>query len=86
MKGKLCVVGGGAAGIFCAVNAARMNRSLQVVLLERSSKLLSKVKVSGGGRCNVTHACFSIPDMARRYPRGGNFVKKAFSNFFTVDT
>ncbi len=86
MKEKLCIIGGGAAGIFCAVNAARMNRSLRVVLLEKSSKLLSKVKVSGGGRCNVTHACFNISDMAKRYPRGGNFVKRSFSGFFTNDT
>jgi len=83
---KLIVIGGGAAGFFCAVNAARMNPSLKVVLLEKGSKLLSKVKVSGGGRCNVTHACFDIADMSRRYPRGGNFVKKAFHQFFTTDT
>lgn len=86
MKRNLCVVGGGAAGIFCAVNAARMDRSLKVCVLEKSSKLLSKVKISGGGRCNVTHACFNISDMAKRYPRGANFVKKAFGNFFTPDT
>ena len=86
MKQNVCVIGGGAAGFFCAVNVARMNRSLNVVLLERSSKLLSKVKVSGGGRCNVTHACFSISDMAKRYPRGGNFLKRSFSAFFTTDT
>src|SRR5690606_13463236 len=51
-----------------------------------SSKLLSKVKVSGGGRCNVTHACFDIPVMSKRYPRGANFVKKSFHQFFTTDT
>jgi predicted Rossmann fold flavoprotein len=83
---KLIVIGGGAAGFFCAVNAARLNPGLQVTLVEKSNKLLSKVKVSGGGRCNVTHACFDIADMSKRYPRGGNFVKKAFHQFFTTDT
>ena len=83
---QLVVIGGGAAGFFCAVNAARLNPSLRVTILEKSSKLLSKVKVSGGGRCNVTHACFDIGEMSRHYPRGGNFVKKAFHQFFTTDT
>lgn len=83
---KLIVIGGGAAGFFCAVNAARLNPSLQVTLIEKSNKLLSKVKVSGGGRCNVTHSCFDISNMSTRYPRGRNFVKKAFHQFFTADT
>src|SRR5690349_14182578 len=83
---RLVVIGGGAAGFFCAVNAARLNPHLQVLLMEKSNKLLSKVKVSGGGRCNVTHACFDIVDMSKRYPRGGNFVKKSFHQFFTTDT
>jgi predicted Rossmann fold flavoprotein len=85
-KKRLVVIGGGAAGFFCAVNAARMHPSLEVILLEKTSKLLSKVKVSGGGRCNVTHSCFSIPDMVRNYPRGANFLKKTFHQFFTTDT
>ena len=85
-KKKLVVIGGGAAGFFCAVNAARLNPQLHVVLLEKTSKLLSKVKVSGGGRCNVTHACFSIADMIKKYPRGGSFLKKTFHQFFTTDT
>src|SRR5688500_12418692 len=83
---RLVVIGGGAAGFFCAVNAARMNPMLEVILLEKTNKILSKVKVSGGGRCNVTHACFEIADMVRHYPRGGNFLKKAFYQFFTTDT
>ncbi|WP_291912023.1 NAD(P)/FAD-dependent oxidoreductase [Chitinophaga sp. CB10] len=86
-KGKrLVVTGGGAAGFFCAVNAARMNPGLEVWLLEKTGKLLSKVKVSGGGRCNVTHDAPDIAYMAKRYPRGGNFVKKAFGQFFVPDT
>lgn len=82
----LIVIGAGAAGFFCAVNAARQDRSLKVIILEKTNKLLSKVRVSGGGRCNVTHACFDIAEMSKRYPRGGNFVKKSFHQFFTRDT
>lgn len=82
----LLVVGGGAAGFFCAVNAARLHPGLKVIIIEQSGKLLSKVRVSGGGRCNVTHACFDKVDMSKRYPRGGNFLKKAFHQFFTLDT
>lgn len=80
------VIGGGAAGFFCAVNAARLNRHLKVVLVEKSSKLLSKVRISGGGRCNVTHNLTDIVEMSKRYPRGQNFVKKTFHQFFTTDT
>ncbi len=82
----LVIIGGGAAGFFCAVNAARLDPAAHVIILEKSSKLLGKVKVSGGGRCNVTHACFSIADMVKRYPRGASFLKKAFHHFFTTDT
>lgn len=85
-KKHLVVIGGGAAGFFCAVNAARMNPLLQVTIVEKSNKLLSKVKISGGGRCNVTHACFSIAEMITKYPRGAAFLKKAFHHFFTTDT
>lgn len=82
----LVVIGGGAAGFFCAVNAAAANKDLQVILLEKTAKVLSKVKISGGGRCNVTHACFSISEMSKKYPRGEKFVKKTFHHFFTQDT
>src|SRR5690606_26065834 len=83
---RLFVIGGGAAGFFCAVTAARLNPMLEVIILEKSGKLLSKLRISGGGRCNVTHACFSISDIINRYPRGPNFVKKSFHRFFTSDT
>jgi len=83
---QLIVIGGGAAGFFCAVNAARLDPSLKVTIIEKSNKLLSKVKVSGGGRCNVTHACFDIVEMSKRYPRGQHFIKRAFYQFFTTDT
>ena len=86
MQKKLTIIGGGAAGFFCAVNAARFYPDLQVTILEKGSKLLSKVKVSGGGRCNVTHSCFSIAEMIKKYPRGSAFLKKAFHHHFTTDT
>lgn len=85
-KNRLVVIGGGAAGFFCAVNAGRLHPHLEVVLLEKTGKLLSKVKVSGGGRCNVTHALDSIAEMVKRYPRGTQFLKKSFSHFFVPDT
>ena len=85
-KKQVVIIGGGAAGFFCAVNVARMNPALQVTIIEKGNKLLSKVKVSGGGRCNVTHNCFSIADMIKKYPRGAAFLKKAFHHFFTTDT
>jgi predicted Rossmann fold flavoprotein len=83
---RLVVIGGGAAGFFCAVNAARMAPGLEVILLEKTSKLLSKVSVSGGGRCNLTHACFDRDELIKNYPRGMHFVRKAFHQFFTKDT
>src|ERR1035437_7124989 len=82
----LIVVGGGAGGFFSAINAAKMSPHLKVILVEKTNKLLSKVKVSGGGRCNVTHACFEIEDLVKKYPRGQNFLKKAFHWFNTKDT
>lgn len=85
-KKKLVVVGGGAAGFFCALNAAEMYPDLSIVLLEKSSKFLAKVAISGGGRCNVTQACSSISEMLKAYPRGSRFLKKAFYQFFTNDT
>lgn len=86
MPRKLIVIGGGAAGFFCAVNAARMNPALEVIILEKTNKLLAKVKVSGGGRCNTTHACFEIQELAKKYPRGQQFLKKAFHQFNSNDT
>lgn len=85
-SGHLIVIGGGAAGFFCAVNAAALNPSLRVTVLEKTGKLLSKVRISGGGRCNVTHNGTSISEMIRNYPRGKNFVKQTFRHFFIQDT
>jgi predicted Rossmann fold flavoprotein len=85
-KQKLIVIGGGASGFFCAVNAARLHPNLEVILLEKSSKLLSKVKVSGGGRCNVTHQSDEVADMLHAYPRGMRLIKKTLHQFSPNDT
>ena len=86
MSRQVVVIGGGAAGFFCAVNAARLDPALKVIIVEKTGKLLSKVRISGGGRCNVTHALFDITEMSNRYPRGHHFVKKPFHSYFTSDT
>lgn len=83
---RLAVIGGGAAGYFCAVNAARMNPDLQVTLYEKGREVLSKVRISGGGRCNVTHHCFDNEVLARAYPRGGDTLRWAFEQFDARDT
>jgi predicted Rossmann fold flavoprotein len=80
------VIGGGAAGFFAAVNAARLHSDLNVIILEKSDKLLSKVRVSGGGRCNVTHACYDNRLLVKNYPRGERELIQAFSRFSTGDT
>lgn len=82
----LLVIGGGAAGIFCAINAARLSPFLKVIVVEKTHKLLSKVKVSGGGRCNVTHAMNVVEDILHAYPRGIHFMKKTLHQFSPKDT
>lgn len=81
----LIVAGGGAAGFFGAITAAENNPGLSVLILEKSTKLLSKVKVSGGGRCNVTHNCFEATPLSRHYPRGQKELKQMFRRFQAVD-
>lgn len=83
---KVVVIGGGAAGFFAAIQCAQANPSAEVLILEKSNKLLAKVKVSGGGRCNVTHACFDLKQLSLAYPRGEKQLKSAFSRFMTNDT
>ena len=83
---KVAVIGGGAAGFFAALSAAQHHPSAQVVLFEKTAKLLSKVKISGGGRCNVTHHCFSPSALSKHYPRGGKQLKKALGKFQASDT
>ncbi len=80
------VIGGGAAGVFAALSCKQHHPEYSVTILEKSDRLLAKVKVSGGGRCNVTHACFENSQLAKFYPRGGKHLKKAFFQFNTKDT
>jgi predicted Rossmann fold flavoprotein len=82
----LIVVGAGAAGIFAAVNAALLNPEKKILVLEKSDKLLSKVRISGGGRCNVTHACFEPAQLLPNYPRGRKELAGPFSRFHAKDT
>lgn len=78
------VIGAGAAGYFSAIQAAQHGTSVTIV--EKTSKSLSKVKISGGGRCNVTHAVYEISNLAKNYPRGEKFLKKIFRHFAVEDT
>lgn len=81
---KIGVIGAGAAGYFAAIHAAL--KGAEVIILEKTSKTLSKVKVSGGGRCNVTHAAFENSRLIKNYPRGEKFLKKVFQQFSVKDT
>lgn len=83
---SVAVIGGGAAGFFAALSVKQHHPSARVVLFEKSATFLAKVKVSGGGRCNVTHAAFSPSALAKQYPRGGKELKKAFNQFHAKDT
>ena len=83
---KIVVIGGGAAGFFCAIQIAELHPDWEISILEKSSKILSKVRVSGGGRCNVTHACPDVETLLKKYPRGSRFLKKAFYQFATKNT
>ncbi|MFC4815936.1 NAD(P)/FAD-dependent oxidoreductase [Flavobacterium sp. GCM10023249] len=80
------IVGGGAAGFFTAINVVENNPKLKVAILERGKEVLSKVRVSGGGRCNVTHACFIPNDLVKFYPRGEKELKGPFHQFCSGDT
>ena len=82
----IIIVGGGAAGFFTAINIAENNPKLKIAILERGKEVLSKVRVSGGGRCNVTHACFIPNDLVKYYPRGEKELKGPFHQFCSGDT
>lgn len=82
----VAVIGGGAGGFFAAISCKQTYPNAKVVLYEKSEKLLAKVKISGGGRCNVTHACFTASQLAKNYPRGDKFLRKAFEQFAAADT
>jgi len=81
----LIVIGGGAAGFYAAIQSAEMKPGIKVLILEKTTKLLSKVRVSGGGRCNVTHHCFDAVKLSRHYPRGEKFLKENFKNYQAQD-
>lgn len=79
------VVGGGAAGFFGAIQIAEKKPGLKILILEKSNKLLSKVRISGGGRCNVTHHCFEANALSKHYPRGQRQLKKLFTRYHAQD-
>ncbi|WP_448519983.1 NAD(P)/FAD-dependent oxidoreductase [Rhodoflexus sp.] len=85
-QADIAIIGGGAAGFFAAINAAKNSPQSKILLLEKASKLLMKVEISGGGRCNVTHACFTVGEMSKNYPRGEKLMKKLLPHFMTTDT
>lgn len=82
----IVVIGAGAAGFFSAISCKTHYPEAHVTIYEKTDKLLAKVKISGGGRCNVTHACFSNAQLVKFYPRGERQLKKAFTQFTTSDT
>ena len=86
MDQTVAVVGGGAAGFFGAITCAQTNPETKVYLLEKTNKLLSKVRISGGGRCNVTHACYSPAAFVRHYPRGAKNLKTLLQEFGARET
>ncbi|MEQ8879760.1 MAG: NAD(P)/FAD-dependent oxidoreductase [Cyclobacteriaceae bacterium] len=82
---RVAVIGGGAAGFFAAISTKTHHPQADVTIFEKTSKVLAKVKVSGGGRCNVTNGCTSIAELCKAYPRGGTRLKKVFREFSTRD-
>ena len=81
---KVIVIGGGAAGFFGAIAAAENGHD--VTILEAASSVLAKVRVSGGGRCNLTHSCFEPRELVKSYPRGGKALRGPFTRFQPSDT
>jgi len=86
MKYDILIIGGGAAGFFAAINAAEFNPDANILILERGKEVLTKVRISGGGRCNVTHAEFIPNELVRNYPRGEKELRGPFHSFMTGDT
>ncbi|MEO8516495.1 MAG: NAD(P)/FAD-dependent oxidoreductase [Flavobacterium sp.] len=85
-KYDIIIVGGGAAGFFSAINIVENNPKIRVAILERGKEVLTKVRISGGGRCNVTHACFVPNDLVKFYPRGEKELRGPFHQFCSGDT
>lgn len=82
----LIIIGGGPAGFFAALSATEKNPNLNILIIEKGSKVLSKVLISGGGRCNLTHACFDPADLIEYYPRGSKELRGPFTKFQPLDT
>lgn len=85
-KYDIIIVGAGAAGFFTAINCVEKNPNLKVAILERGAEVLNKVRISGGGRCNVTHACFEPNELVKFYPRGEKELRGPFHQFCSGDT
>jgi len=83
---RFVIAGGGAAGFFAAITCAELWRGAEIFILEKTQHFLSKVKISGGGRCNVTHACFDARELTTRYPRGERALIAPFKQFQASDT
>ncbi len=83
---QIIVIGGGAAGFFAAINVAELHPDCRVIILEKSNKLLAKVRISGGGRCNVTNHIFDESELVKNYPRGAKELRQVFSRFAVQDT
>ena len=83
---RIGIIGGGAAGFFSALSVKQHHPDYEVIIFEKSAKILAKVKISGGGRCNVTNATFDNKELAKFYPRGGNHLRKAFEQFNAKST
>lgn len=83
---QIAIIGGGAAGFFAAITCANARPNCRVIVLEQAPQVLGKVKISGGGRCNVTHACFEPRELVNFYPRGSAELRGAFSRFQPADT
>jgi predicted Rossmann fold flavoprotein len=85
-KYDILIIGGGAAGFFTAINCAENNPKLKIAILERGKSVLEKVRISGGGRCNLTHACFDPNELVQFYPRGKKELRGPFHQFCSGDT
>src|SRR5436853_158209 len=83
---RIIIVGGGAAGFFAAIACAEAAPGAEIVLLEKTAHFLAKVRISGGGRCNVTHSCFDARELTKRYPRGERALIAPFHQFQASDT
>src|SRR5205814_7420878 len=83
---KIAIVGGGAAGFFAAITCAEANPANEVSIYERGPEFLTKVRISGGGRCNITHACFDPRAMSERYPRGERALISPLHRYSPSDT